>query len=325
MPSQLLAVLTGSSVSDVSDGTPNTGGAFSAAAHDTSLNSHENGDGVLTRVTIEAVTTNPVLTPLTLSDYAVIDAATGNAMSTGSAHSAALAINTTCSVPDGDGEGMPDVADNCPAAPNPDQADNDIDGKGDVCDLDDDNAGVYDIDEERCGADARTAAVRPERVDGPFAGIDDDGDTQIDEALPPGTANFDCDGDGFKGSAEDHVFSYLGQTNGNQKTCQEYDTSFPTPPRPSKRWPSDLRGDGISVNKVNIVDLASFTNPIRHLNTSPTVDANFHVRWDLVPGTALGKHINVSDMAALTTSITGSPPMLGGSRAFNGPVCPYAP
>jgi len=36
--------------------------------------------------------------------------------------------------PDSDGDGVADVADNCPFVPNPDQADRDGDGKGDVCD-----------------------------------------------------------------------------------------------------------------------------------------------------------------------------------------------
>ncbi len=45
---------------------------------------------------------------------------------------------------DTDGDGVPDFADNCPAVPNPDQADADGDGDGNVCDPDDDNDGVPD-------------------------------------------------------------------------------------------------------------------------------------------------------------------------------------
>ncbi len=36
--------------------------------------------------------------------------------------------------PDGDGDGVPDAQDNCPATPNPDQRDTDGDGLGDACD-----------------------------------------------------------------------------------------------------------------------------------------------------------------------------------------------
>ena len=39
--------------------------------------------------------------------------------------------------PDGDGDGVPDSADNCPTVPNPEQIDRDADGQGDRCDLDD--------------------------------------------------------------------------------------------------------------------------------------------------------------------------------------------
>jgi hypothetical protein len=47
-------------------------------------------------------------------------------------------------LPDGDGDGVPDASDNCPAVANPDQADLDEDGIGNACDLDDDGDGVSD-------------------------------------------------------------------------------------------------------------------------------------------------------------------------------------
>ena len=192
-------------------------------------------------------------------------------------------------------------------------------------DPDDDNDLVLDVDEVPCGGNALSAARRPERLDGPFAAVDDDGDTAIDEALPAGALSSDCDGDGYKGSDENHVFSYLTQTNGDQKTCQEYDATFPNAThKPSKRWPADLNGSAFSLNKINVSDLAAFISPIRYLNQDVGTDPG-DVRLDLVPGSTVGFDINVADMAALISGASGSPPMLGGARAFGGPVCPYAP
>ena len=186
-----------------------------------------------------------------------------------------------------------------------------------------DGDGVSDADETACGGNPADAAVRPERIDANFAGADDDGDTQIDESLPPGTAAFDCDGDGYRGAREEHV--YAPSTLGDQDACGS--NAFPTADPPSPiGWPSDLRGETtFSANKVNIVDLGSFTNPIRRINTDVgTVPGDR--RWDLTPGPGiLPTDINVADLGVLVTGTTAYPPMLLGARAFNGPACPWAP
>jgi len=47
-------------------------------------------------------------------------------------------------VTDSDGDGVADISDNCPLIANLDQANNDGDGQGDICDDDDDNDGILD-------------------------------------------------------------------------------------------------------------------------------------------------------------------------------------
>ena len=56
---------------------------------------------------------------------------------------------------DRDGDGVPDVVDNCRDAANPSQDDFDLDGLGDCCDRDDDN----DHDPDRTDPAPRNAAV----------------------------------------------------------------------------------------------------------------------------------------------------------------------
>jgi hypothetical protein len=88
-------------------------------------------------------------------------------------------------------------------------------------------------------------------------------------------------------------------------------------------WPSDFVSGGTpdSTNRVTITDLTSFLAPYRHLDTSPG-SGSFNARWDLEPGRGLFLDwINISDLTALIAGDTGYPPMLGGSRAFDGPPC----
>jgi hypothetical protein len=211
----------------------------------------------------------------------------------------------------------------------------DIDADGMVNQVDDDDDGdlVGDVAEVNCASDPEDVTPplsRPERIDGPFAGVDDDGDTVVDEGLPGGGSAYDCDGDGFTGAMEAHVYSYLPQASGDQKTCQEYDLAFPnTSPgiRPSKRWPADLNygGPPTSLNRINLFDLTSLLAPVRYFGTDVGTNPS-DVRFDLVPGPGFfPDDININDLTALLAGGTGFPAMLGYGRAFNGAECPFAP
>ena len=83
---------------------------------------------------------------------------------------------------DADLDGAVDPIDNCPEVPNPDQADADLDGRGDLCDdacsdgLDNDGDGAIDFPYDRGCASAAATIENPACDDG----FDNDGDGAID-------------------------------------------------------------------------------------------------------------------------------------------------
>ncbi len=120
----------------------------------------------------------------------------------------------------------------------------------------------------------------------------------------------DSDFDGFPDSSETGIGTAVGDPCGSPRASA---------PIYSQAWPADLRADGLSVNKVDLQDLATYVAPVRRINTSPG-DAGYDPRWDVSPGNGgFGKMINISDLSLI---VTVKPLMFGGvARAFNGPVC----
>jgi len=96
---------------------------------------------------------------------------------------------------DGDADGVANSADNCPAAANPLQENNDGDSQGDVCDPDDDNDTLSDVDEINLyGTDPFLPDTDSDGFDDPVeiaAGSD-----PLDSGNIPGSASGDINGDG---------------------------------------------------------------------------------------------------------------------------------
>lgn len=101
---------------------------------------------------------------------------------------------------DSDDDGVMNAEDNCPAAPNADQADFDLDGTGDACDSDVDGDGDDDT------ADNCSAVPNPDQADLDTDGVGDacdpdvDGDSVLNGndncSLRPNASQADFDGDG---------------------------------------------------------------------------------------------------------------------------------
>jgi len=133
----------------------------------------------------------------------------------------------------------------------------------------------------------------------------------------PGAQAYDCDGDGYTGSAENHV--YAPSTQGDQDPCGT-NSSPPTDPPSPIGWPADLAGGGGSDNRIDVSDLTSFLAPtfllFTHVGSVPG-----DRRWNL-DQSGDPTAIDIGDIANL---LTLTPRMLGGAPAFFGPTCPWPP
>ncbi len=121
------------------------------------------------------------------------------AFATDSSGAVALSSTTTANATEGsdaDSDGIDDALDNCVGVANFNQHDNELDGAGDVCDVDDDNDGMTDLFELQFGLNPLLAADALEDPDG-------DGLNNREEARNRTNPNLaDTDGDGATDSFE---------------------------------------------------------------------------------------------------------------------------
>ncbi len=225
--------------------------------------------------------------------------------------------------PDGDGDLVCSPAyapsapgcsgsDNCPGNANATQADADLDGAGDACDSDDDNDTVPDTS-DNCPVMVNLDQLNTDRdTMGDACDPDDDNDNVADNfdncALKANPTQANWDADAFGDACED------GDGDGYLDDAEWHVGTHPATKCGIDGWPADLYPSGLSFNKITVQDLTSFLAPNRRLDTSPP-NANYNVRWDLVPGRGLfANDINVTD---LTSILTVRPPMLNGQPVMN--------
>ncbi|MEO6196755.1 MAG: thrombospondin type 3 repeat-containing protein, partial [Dehalococcoidia bacterium] len=180
---------------DFGDPLPDTDGAFRIEFVDFSADAAESGDGVLVRLTLQAVGEGATAIDLTdtieADDTPNLLGADGIPYTIARVSDAVITVgeSATCESVDREGDGVPDLSDNCPAVPNASQADTDGDLHGDACDGDDDGDGWIDTEEKRWGSIPINAASVPEN---PYAygryfdvcldGVDNDLDGVTDTA-----------------------------------------------------------------------------------------------------------------------------------------------
>ena len=140
--------------------------------------------------TCRAATSNPVDVPVPDRDGDGIADGADNCPGVANASQADAdgdGLGDACDPDDRDGDGVPDSTDSCPAVPNPySQYDSDGDGLGDPCDPDADGDGYA-----KAAGDCRddNVYVHPDRIEVDDA-LDNDCDGSVDEG-------FDGDGDGY--------------------------------------------------------------------------------------------------------------------------------
>ncbi|OUS27322.1 hypothetical protein A9Q99_15020 [Gammaproteobacteria bacterium 45_16_T64] len=150
-----------------------------------------------------------------------------------------LNCDTTGAGTDSDGDGIPDVNDNCPSDVNVNQNDEDGDGVGDICDFDLDNDG-HDDDVDNCPNIANSGQEDADTDGlGDECDSDDDNDGVDDEddncPLAPNSGQQDSDNDGT-GDACDSITDTDGDGHADSND------NCPTVPNPGQE---DEDGNGV--------------------------------------------------------------------------------
>jgi hypothetical protein len=192
--------------------------------YDTVLAAHDGTCGTLSTVACNddaCGVQSRIVVPVTANTPVLIEVARYSSIASGGPLSLAIAEEGI----DGDGDGVPDCEDNCPATPNADQADDDQDGRGNACDDCSDHLAWSDTDGDgRCavcaaGCDNCLAVPNPDQADADGdqvgdacddcpavanpdqADLDGDGIGDVCDACPSeASGGVDGDGDGYCGS-----------------------------------------------------------------------------------------------------------------------------
>jgi len=238
------------------------------------------------------------------------------------------AVRSLNLVADTDNDGFSDDSDNCPSISNPDQADLDRDGQGDVCDEDQDNDGILNAN-DNC-----PLVENPDQEDGDNDGIgdvcdddlDNDGILNINDNCPltPNPDQGDEDNDGL-GDACDTPTERTPCENGMAGIypCNDYDLmghlslddlgATNLAGNDSWGWTDPSSGKefaliGVSSGVV-FVDISNPVVPII-IGTLPTATANSSWRdmkvynnYAFVVSEAPGHGMQVFDLTRLTTTI----------------------
>ncbi|MGI9331175.1 MAG: hypothetical protein ACR2QB_10725 [Gammaproteobacteria bacterium] len=187
---------------------------------------------------------------------------------------------TTWDLPDEDGDGVADGSDNCVSDPNPLQENYDGDALGDVCDDDDDNDGLTDVEEE-----------------------DFDGAPGYNPGTDTDPFNADTDGDGISDYDELNYDGNPGYTPGSDTSPLAADTDGDTYPDGTDPIPlqfnyadGDVAPWGAPDSLVNVGDLLVCVQFLVGLK-EPTVEDLAH--GDLYPVGAPDGEITLGDYLQL--------------------------